>query len=147
MWNMHINKIVQKRSRCFALKMLAEWKVKAEKLYWTHAKLLVTCVTQQRAKIIAEWERQREEECSPMSVGEYFIWLSTLGSVAFWKNTQAKGIKVHPELAYSNVTLNYQQIRSRPEPKTVCSYILVSVTPREKWMCTHLTKGIGVIAQ
>lgn len=52
-----------------------------------------------------------KEESSLVSVGGYFIWLNTLGSVAFWKNTQANGIKVQPELASSNATVNFQQIR------------------------------------
>lgn len=39
-----------------------------------------------------------------MSVGRYFISLNTLGSMAFWKNTQANGIRVQPELAPSNLT-------------------------------------------
>lgn len=122
MYNVY-DKIIQKRLRCFALKMLAEWK--EYKVTVTATKYWKTVLNPYKATGLhvshsgnnskgnkKQCRRDRgKEECSLMSVGEYFIWLSTLGSVAFWKNTQANGIKVHPELAYSTVTLNYQQIR------------------------------------
>lgn len=65
-----------------------------------------------KKKRISMWETEgKKEECSVMSAGGYFIWQSALGSLAFWKNTQANGVKVQPGLASSNMTLNLKQIR------------------------------------